>query len=174
MAIINCPECGKEISDKSKHCIHCGFPLEKDEAKIDQGNSSYKVMLLSNGNSKVSVIKEIREITGCSLSNANILVSNLPSCVVSNINYDKAKKYWELLNSAGATASIEKMENKISSSKICPICKNENSINANICSNCGYIWNQQNNNQNNKQNNGVGFGGIVLAIIVAVIILAFL
>lgn len=21
------PECGKEISDKSKQCIHCGFPL---------------------------------------------------------------------------------------------------------------------------------------------------
>lgn len=28
MALINCPECGKEISDKSKQCIHCGFPLE--------------------------------------------------------------------------------------------------------------------------------------------------
>lgn len=28
MALINCPECGKEISDKSKQCIHCGYPLE--------------------------------------------------------------------------------------------------------------------------------------------------
>lgn len=28
MALINCPECGKEISDKAKQCIHCGFPLE--------------------------------------------------------------------------------------------------------------------------------------------------
>lgn len=27
MALIKCPECGKEISDKSKQCIHCGFPL---------------------------------------------------------------------------------------------------------------------------------------------------
>ncbi|MDE7020981.1 MAG: zinc-ribbon domain-containing protein [Lachnospiraceae bacterium] len=27
MALINCPECGKEISDKSETCIHCGFPL---------------------------------------------------------------------------------------------------------------------------------------------------
>ena len=24
MAIINCPDCGREISDKSKTCIHCG------------------------------------------------------------------------------------------------------------------------------------------------------
>ena len=29
MAIINCPECGKEISDKAEKCIHCGFPLFK-------------------------------------------------------------------------------------------------------------------------------------------------
>lgn len=28
MALINCPECGKEISDKAPACIHCGFPIE--------------------------------------------------------------------------------------------------------------------------------------------------
>lgn len=27
MALITCPECGKEISDKSDKCIHCGYPL---------------------------------------------------------------------------------------------------------------------------------------------------
>lgn len=28
MALVKCPECGKEISDRSKMCIHCGYPLE--------------------------------------------------------------------------------------------------------------------------------------------------
>lgn len=28
MALIKCPECGKEISDKAPACIHCGYPLE--------------------------------------------------------------------------------------------------------------------------------------------------
>lgn len=27
MALIKCPECGKEISDKAHACIHCGYPL---------------------------------------------------------------------------------------------------------------------------------------------------
>ncbi len=27
MALIKCPECGKEISDKSSACIHCGYPI---------------------------------------------------------------------------------------------------------------------------------------------------
>lgn len=28
MALVMCPECGKEISDKASYCIHCGCPLE--------------------------------------------------------------------------------------------------------------------------------------------------
>lgn len=40
MALIVCPECGKEISDKAIQCIHCGYPLQ--EAK-EQSN---KVLLL--------------------------------------------------------------------------------------------------------------------------------
>lgn len=30
MAIINCPECGKEVSDKAKNCVHCGRVLIED------------------------------------------------------------------------------------------------------------------------------------------------
>lgn len=33
MALIKCPECGREISDKSKICIHCGYPLENEKDK---------------------------------------------------------------------------------------------------------------------------------------------
>ena len=29
MALINCPECGKEISDQVKNCPNCGYPLKK-------------------------------------------------------------------------------------------------------------------------------------------------
>lgn len=29
MSLINCNECGKEISDTSKSCIHCGCPVHK-------------------------------------------------------------------------------------------------------------------------------------------------
>ena len=27
MALIPCPECGKEVSDRAPACIHCGYPL---------------------------------------------------------------------------------------------------------------------------------------------------
>lgn len=32
--LINCPECGREISDKSEKCIHCGFPLQESDVQI--------------------------------------------------------------------------------------------------------------------------------------------
>lgn len=33
MAIIKCPKCSKEISDKSNKCIHCGYVVEKKKMK---------------------------------------------------------------------------------------------------------------------------------------------
>ncbi len=36
MALIKCPECGKEISDQAPACIHCGFPLNKQKEPVQQ------------------------------------------------------------------------------------------------------------------------------------------
>lgn len=35
MAIIKCPECGKEISDKADRCISCGYPIQQFLAERD-------------------------------------------------------------------------------------------------------------------------------------------
>ena len=31
MALINCPECNKQVSDKAETCPHCGFRLKEKE-----------------------------------------------------------------------------------------------------------------------------------------------
>ena len=38
MALIKCPDCGKEVSDKSEVCIKCGCPLQGEvkEEKIEK------------------------------------------------------------------------------------------------------------------------------------------
>lgn len=33
MALIKCPECGSQVSDKAPACIHCGYPLKKEIEK---------------------------------------------------------------------------------------------------------------------------------------------
>lgn len=31
MALIKCPECGGQVSDKAPACIHCGYPLQENQ-----------------------------------------------------------------------------------------------------------------------------------------------
>ena len=38
MSIINCPECGYEISDKSIECIKCGYPLNPKKSNHSPEN----------------------------------------------------------------------------------------------------------------------------------------
>jgi len=33
MALISCPDCNKDVSDKAASCIHCGCPLSQEEPK---------------------------------------------------------------------------------------------------------------------------------------------
>ena len=58
MALINCPECGKEISDRAEKCINCGFPLTPVATINDQ---SFEISWLkSNEISQIEKIKIIR------------------------------------------------------------------------------------------------------------------
>ena len=36
MALIKCPECGKEISDKANDCVHCGYQLDTLERLMEK------------------------------------------------------------------------------------------------------------------------------------------
>lgn len=42
MALIKCPECGKEVSDKAEKCVGCGYDIHKhicDSANVDSENN---------------------------------------------------------------------------------------------------------------------------------------
>ena len=34
MAMITCPNCGEQISDKAKSCVHCGVSLQPEEKMV--------------------------------------------------------------------------------------------------------------------------------------------
>lgn len=54
MALIICPECGKQISNLAKQCIHCGCPIQKenvcfvDGVEFDLTNIKHKILSASN------------------------------------------------------------------------------------------------------------------------------
>lgn len=54
MALIKCPECGKEVSDKAKECIHCGYPLKNHDSvkKSYSANVTQKVPISTTNSNK--------------------------------------------------------------------------------------------------------------------------
>ena len=58
MAMIKCPECGKDVSDRASSCPNCGCPIESTSPS---GTVKIKASVLKaptgfNGNQKVSII----------------------------------------------------------------------------------------------------------------------
>ena len=62
MALIKCPECGKEVSEQSNICIHCGCPLPKEHfSYIDSGPIATAIP-------KNNVISKNKLMVGCIVS----------------------------------------------------------------------------------------------------------
>ena len=90
MALINCPECGKEVSDRASACIHCGFPLSevKSSAVVSDEPQETRLVIenIPNGSQKqVPAIEVICDITGMSFKEAKSLVEKDVVIVKDNI-----------------------------------------------------------------------------------------
>lgn len=99
MSLIECPECKKQISDKSTCCIHCGFPIDNTSTVIEDG------FCMINGE-----LKDFREVL-----NAVVNTSNISS---EEFNRLKGRVY-----GIGRTISIyaaEKLLNEIINTKEVP------------------------------------------------------
>lgn len=81
MALISCPECGKQISDKAVSCPGCGCPMSdimamiKDNDKSDLDRLVDKIWL-DNPTAKVRAVKLLREKTGLDLKTAKNIMDN--------------------------------------------------------------------------------------------------
>lgn len=78
MALIVCPECGKEVSNKSEVCIHCGYPLINTKCNINGVIYDFKdelpIALLDKTDDYVPAIGKIRKKTSLTLTDACELI----------------------------------------------------------------------------------------------------
>ena len=72
--------------------------VEKDE---------FDVVLLSAGDKKIQVIKEVRAITSLGLKEAKDLVESAPKAIKEGIAKDEAQKIKEKIEGAGGQADIK-------------------------------------------------------------------
>lgn len=73
MALIKCPECGKEISDQAPACPNCGYPMHTPTSNVPDGSEYDNIiaeLLSQNNNNKILTIKALIRSTGISMSEA--------------------------------------------------------------------------------------------------------
>ena len=109
MALITCPECGKEISDKSKQCVHCGYPLDDITHEDIDSNAYefYEIILLECGPNKVQVIKKIRECTGMGLKESYDFLDSLPQMVQNGLTYEECNTLSNYFSAIGAETRMQ-------------------------------------------------------------------
>ena len=167
MALIICPECGKEISDQSKQCIHCGYPISEivtphrtdERICIVNGKEIYLHFLLYNIETKEKFDRLVRTID-CKGTTAIKIIKEV----------EETKKIPETLNFETRTQSLKRQEQEKlqrqqqeqANLPKCPTCGSTNirkigsvergtsivafgifskKINKTFkCGNCGYTW----------------------------------
>jgi ribosomal protein L7/L12 len=78
MALIKCPECGHDVSDKAASCPKCGYPIQPAmTGQTPDLESLVKQSLLRDG--KIAAIKLYREQTGAQLMESKQYVERLES-----------------------------------------------------------------------------------------------
>jgi large subunit ribosomal protein L7/L12 len=82
-----------------------GGAAAPEEAAEEQ--TEFTVNLTAVGDSKINVIKAVREITGLGLKEAKDLVDAAPKAVKENVNKEEADSIAAKLKDAGATAEIK-------------------------------------------------------------------
>ena len=69
--------------------------------------TEFDVVLMSFGDNKIAVIKEVREITGLGLKEAKDLVDGAPKTVKEGVNKAEAEQIKEKIEKAGAKVEIK-------------------------------------------------------------------
>jgi large subunit ribosomal protein L7/L12 len=85
-----------------------GVPAAADEgAGGEEEKSSFDVILVSAGDKKIPVIKEVRAITNLGLKEAKALVEEAPKPVKEGVNKEEADKLKKQLEEAGAAVEVK-------------------------------------------------------------------
>jgi large subunit ribosomal protein L7/L12 len=69
--------------------------------------TEFDVILISSGDKKIQVIKEVRAVTGLGLKEAKDLVEGAPKPVKEGVSKDEAKKIKEQIEAAGGQVDIK-------------------------------------------------------------------
>lgn len=96
------------VSAAAPVAVAAGMPASaEDGAGAEEEKTSFDVILVSVGEKKIPVIKEVRVITNLGLKEAKALVEDAPKAVKEGVNKEEADKLKNQLEEAGAVVEIK-------------------------------------------------------------------
>lgn len=112
MTVLELSELIKELEDKfgvsaaAPVAMMAAGPAGEGAAQAEE-KTEFDVILLSHGDKKIQVIKEVRAITGLGLKDAKDLVDSVPKPVKEGVPKDEAEKIKTQLEEAGAQVEVK-------------------------------------------------------------------
>jgi large subunit ribosomal protein L7/L12 len=111
MTVLELSEMVKELEEKFG--VSAAAPMAmmaagpSEAAAAVEEKTEFDVILLSAGDKKIQVIKEVRAITGLGLKEAKDLVDGAPKAVKEGVSKEESQKIKEQLESAGAQVDVK-------------------------------------------------------------------
>lgn len=84
-----------------------GAPAAGEEAAAEEEKTQFDVILVTAGEKKIPVIKEVRAVTNLGLKEAKALVEEAPKPVKEGVAREEADKIKNQLEEAGATVELK-------------------------------------------------------------------
>ncbi|WP_341657482.1 50S ribosomal protein L7/L12 [Blattabacterium cuenoti] len=81
--------------------------LQKEKPSEKEEKSIFNIILKSSGNSKLSVVKLVKEITGKGLKESKGIVDNIPSILKESINKKEAEDLKNKFEKIGAEVELK-------------------------------------------------------------------
>ncbi|MGB9597324.1 MAG: 50S ribosomal protein L7/L12 [Candidatus Poribacteria bacterium] len=120
MSVLELMELVKELEEKFGVSAASAMPMPamgmgfmpqqaetQESAPEEEEKSEYSVILVSSGDKKIQVIKEVRAITSLALKEAKELVDNAPSPLKEGISKQEAEEIKKKMEEAGAVVEIK-------------------------------------------------------------------
>lgn len=112
MTVLELSEMIKELEDKfgvsAAAPMMAAMPVAGGgDADAAEEKTEFDVVLISSGDKKIQVIKEVRAITGLGLKEAKELVDGIPNTVKAGVTKDEADEIKTKLEDAGGQVDIK-------------------------------------------------------------------
>lgn len=113
MTVLELSELIKELEEKfgvsaaAPVAMMAAGPAADAGASAAEEQTEFDVILVTAGDKKINVIKEVRAITGLGLKEAKALVDEAPKPVKEGVSKDEAQKIKEQLEEAGAQIELK-------------------------------------------------------------------